>query len=510
MELVLIISLALGGIIAGYLLRYIWGRIHFNSTEMKAKTIIAEAQREREDKKRELKAQERQLEEERFRLEAEKRDANEKKREIVKSEERILKKDEALEKKESALEKREETVYVREKKLGDKEKELEDDRNHIKKELERLAGVSREEAKTLLINEIKSEVEKDYFEIIRKREEEAKATSEKMAREIIISALQRTASEVTSEASISTVTLPSDDMKGRIIGREGRNIRALETRTGVDIIIDDTPEAIVVSCFDPVRREVARISIEKLIIDGRIQPSRIEEIVDKVKLEIEEVIKNEGENACYELGVQGINPELKKFIGRLKYRTSYGQNVLMHSKEVAHLATIMAADLGLDREVCKRAGLLHDIGKGVIEEDKGHAITGAELAKRFGENDAVVHAILTHHEDEEPRTPEALIIQIADTISASRPGARRDSFESYIKRLENLENVALSFKKVDKAYAIQAGREIRVLVNSGDVTDEGSKILAREIAKKIESELRYPGQIKVTLVRETRITEYAK
>jgi ribonuclease Y len=278
----------------------------------------------------------------------------------------------------------------------------------------------------------------------------------------------------------------------------------------VDIIIDDTPEAIVLSCFDPVRREVARISIERLVMDGRIQPSRIEEIVEKVKQEVEEVIRNEGENACYELGIQGIAPELKRYIGRLKYRTSYGQNVLSHAKEVSHLSSIMATELGLDKEMCKRAGLLHDIGKAVVEEDKGHAITGGELAKRFGEPDVVVNSILAHHEDVDAMTPEAVVIQIADTISASRPGARRDSFESYIRRLENLENIALGFKKTEKAYAIQAGRELRVLINSVETNDEEAKILARDISKKIENELRYPGQIKVTVIRESRVTEYAK
>ncbi len=498
------------GVIIGYLIRYIYGISSLRTAEIKAKNIIAEAERLREDKAKEIVDSEKRIKEEQKKLYEEKDDYFEKRKEMQKLESRLLKKEEIQEKKELSLEKREEAIYQREKSIGSKENELENMKAQIKLELEKVAGITREEAKELLLKEIREEVEKDHYEIIKKKEEETRATSEKMAREILVAAIQRTASEVTSEASISTVSLPSDDMKGRIIGREGRNIRALETRTGVDIIIDDTPEAIVLSCFDPVRREIARIAIERLVVDGRIQPSRIEEVVDKVKLEIDERIKTEGENACYELGVQGLAPELRKYVGRLKYRTSYGQNVLNHSKEVAHVATILAADLGLDKEVCKRAGLLHDIGKGVIEEDRGHAITGAELAKRFGEDEIVVNAILTHHEDEEPTSLEALIIQIADTISASRPGARRDSFESYIKRLENLENVALSFKKVEKAFAIQAGREIRVIVNSVEINDEGSKILARDIAKKIENELRYPGQIKVTLVRETKIVEYAK
>ncbi|HCL56464.1 MAG TPA: ribonuclease Y [Spirochaetia bacterium] len=510
MDPIYILTSLFTGIIIGYLIRYIYGVSNLRSAEIKAKNVIAEAERLKDDSKKEIESLEQKTKNEQRRLDEEKKDFIEKKKEIQSQEQRLVKKEEGLEKKESLLEKKEESIFAKEKNLRMKEDEIDQEKNNLKKELEKIANITREEAKHLLISEIKDEVEKDYYEIIKKREEEAKAVSDKLAKEIIVSAIQRTASEVTADASISTVTLPSDDMKGRIIGREGRNIRTLETMTGVDIIIDDTPEAIVLSCFDPIRREVARLAIEKLISDGRIQPSRIEEVVEKVKTEIEEIIRNEGDNACYELGVQGLSPELKKYIGRLKYRTSYGQNVLSHSKEVAHVSSIIAADLGLDKEVCKRAGLLHDIGKGVIEEDKGHAVTGAELAKRFGENETVVNAILAHHEDTKPNSLEALIIQIADTISASRPGARRDSFESYIKRLEGLENIALGFKKVEKAYAIQAGREIRVLVNSFDTNDEESKILARDVAKKIEEELRYPGQIKVTVIRESRMVEYAK
>lgn len=510
MEWILALASLVIGAIIGYLIRYIYGISNLRSSEFKAKDIIAEAERLKEQSKKEIESLENKISNEQKRLAEEKQLYSDKKKDIQVMEQRLLKKEETLEKKEDTINKKEESIFSKEKALETREKEIDDERNRIKKELEKIANITREEAKQLLINEIKEEVEKEHYDIIRKKEEETRSVAEKMAREIIISAIQRTSSEITAEASISTVSLPSDDMKGRIIGREGRNIRALETRTGVDIIIDDTPEAIVVSCFDPIRREVARICIERLVMDGRIQPSRIEEIVDKVKMELDEVIRNEGENACYELGIQGISPELKKYLGRLKYRTSYGQNVLIHSKEVAHIASIVASDLGLNKDICKRAGLLHDIGKGVVEEDKGHAVTGAELAKRFGETDIVVKAILTHHDDLGPSTPEALVIQIADTISASRPGARRDSFESYIKRLENLENIALSFRKVEKAYAIQAGREIRIVVNNMETTDEEAKILGRDIAKKIENELRYPGQIKVTLIRETRIIEYAK
>lgn len=510
MEIIYIVTSLLAGLVIGYLIRYIYGISHLRSSELRAKEIVTEAEKFNDNAKKELEKLDQSLQFEKDKLESEKQSFQERRRELQSSEQRILKKEEGIEKKESFLSKREETIFTKEKVLDDKEKEVESELARIKTELEKIAGINREEAKNLLLTEVKEEVEKDYFEIIRKKEEEARATADRVVKEIIVSAIQRTASEVTSEASISTVSLPSDDMKGRIIGREGRNIRALETRTEVDIIIDDTPEAIVLSCFDPIRREIARIAIEKLITDGRIQPSRIEEIVEKVKTEIDEVIRTEGEEACYELGIQGMAPELKKYVGRLKYRTSYGQNILAHSKEVSHIAGLIAAELDLNKDICKRAGLLHDIGKGVIEEDKGHAITGAELAKRFGENDTVVNAILSHHFDEQPLSLEAIVVQIADSISASRPGARRDSFDSYIRRLENLENIALSFKKVEKTYAIQAGRELRVLVNSIETTDEESKILARDIAKKIESELRYPGQIKVTVVRESRITEYAK
>lgn len=512
MHLSVLTSLLIGIILLGlgFTARFIYAKINLNSAEIKAKEVIAEAERLKNTVEQESRDLESRVKSEKRRLDEERRDLQERKREVQSSEQRLVKKEETLEKKDSLLEKREESVFSKEKHLQNLEKTLKEDHSKIQLELEKIANITKDEARELLLNEIKEEVVKDYYEIIRKKEEEAKEVSEKTAREIIIAAIQRTASEVTAEASISTVSLPSDDMKGRIIGREGRNIRALETRTGVDIIIDDTPEAIVLSCFDPIRREVARLAIERLVVDGRIQPSRIEEIVEKVQQEIDEIIKNEGENACYELGVQGISPELKKYIGRLKYRTSYGQNVLSHAKEVAHISSIIATELGLDKESCKRAGLLHDIGKGVVEDDRGHAITGAELAKRFGETDMVVNAIHSHHEDVEARSQEAIVIQIADTISASRPGARRDSFESYIRRLENLENIALSFGKTEKAYAIQAGRELRVLVNSTDTNDEEAKILARDISSKIEDELRYPGQIKVTILRETRIVEYAK
>ncbi|HOJ50800.1 MAG TPA: ribonuclease Y [Spirochaetota bacterium] len=508
----LITSLLAGifGIIIGYLIRYIYGVNSLRSSDLKAKNIIAEAERKKKEIEEYVNNQKELIKEERKKIEANKEDLYEKKKELQSIEVRLLKKEENLEKREENVNKRELDIISQERKIEEALKEIETKKNEIKKEIEKIAGITREEAKKILIEETKQEITKETYEIIKKKEEEIKEIADKKAKEIIVYAIQKIASEVTSETTISTVSLPSEEVKGRIIGREGRNIRALETVTGVDVIVDDTPEAIVLSSFDPIKREIARKSIEVLVADGRIQPSRIEEIVEKVKEEINEIIYSEGDNACYELEIHNMHPELKKYIGRLKFRTSYGQNVLAHSKEVARIASIIAVELGLDKEICKRAGLLHDIGKGVINEEKRHAITGAELAKRFGESEAVVNAILSHHDDAQPLTLEALVIHISDTISASRPGARRDTFENYIKRLENLQNIALSFPKVEKAYAIQAGREVRVIIDSETTNDEDAKILAREIVNRIEKELKYPGQIKVSVIRETRIVEYAK
>ena len=377
--------------------------------------------------------------------------------------------------------------------------------------LEKISGMSTDEAKEYLLKNVESEVRHETAMKIKEVQTQLKEESDQKAREIIATAIQRCAADHTAEATISVVALPNDEMKGRIIGREGRNIRALETKTGVDLIIDDTPEAITLSCFDPVRREIARIALEKLIADGRIQPTHIDNMVEKARREVEQTIKQEGERATFETGVHGLHPELIKLLGRQKYRTSYGQNVLNHSIEVAHLCGLMAAELGEDVTIAKRAGLLHDLGKSVDHEMEGsHVALGVELARKYKESPQVVHAIEAHHGDVEPQTVIACLVQAADAISAARPGARRENVENYVKRLEKLEELTSSFPGVEKAYAIQAGREVRIMVKPEEVSEDNMIILARDIAKKIENELEYPGQIKVNLIRETKAVEYAK
>jgi ribonuclease Y len=446
------------------------------------------------------------------------REMTEKKKDLLSLEKRLQQKEENLDKKVAIFEqkeldilKKEQSVTSKEQALGQKEEVLKKAADVQKAKLETISGMSASEAKKELMDVMEDEAKHDAAKIIRLIEEEARETADKKAKEIMALAIQRYAGEYVAERTVSVVPLPSDEMKGRIIGREGRNIRALEAATGIDLIIDDTPEAVILSGFNPVRREVARLSLEKLIGDGRIHPGRIEEVVAKATEEVELSIKEAGEQAAFDLGVHGIHPEVLKLIGRLKYRTSYTQNVYQHSLEVAFLCGIMAAELGINVKQAKRAGLLHDLGKAVDHEVEGsHAVIGADLARKYGESPKIVHAIMAHHEDEKPTTVLAVLVQAADALSGARPGARREMMETYVKRLEELERIATSFSGVQSSFAIQAGREIRVMVSSDQVTDETAVIMARDIAKKIEAEMTYPGQIKVNVIRETRAVEYAR
>lgn len=435
-----------------------------------------------------------------------------------KTEDRLMQREEFLNKKEEQLDNRQNMIEASKQQIEDKKTEIEsikqkqlEIQEQISTRLEQVSGMTRDEAKNELIKEYEEDAKKEAAVLVRNIEEQAREDANKEARNIVTLAIQRCASDQASETTVSTVELPNDEMKGRIIGREGRNIRSIEQATGVDLIIDDTPGTIVLSCFDPIRREVARVTLEKLMLDGRIHPARIEEMVEKVKRDIDEQIKEAGENAVYEAGVQGLNPELIKILGRLKYRTSYGQNVLRHSVEVSHLAGLMASELGADVKVAKRGGLLHDIGKALDQEVEGtHVSIGVDLAKKYGESDAVVHCIEAHHFGVEFHSIEAILVQAADAISASRPGARRESLENYIKRLTDLENIANGFDGVEKSYAIQAGREIRVMVKPEKISDEDAMFLAKDIAKKIEDNMQYPGEIKVNVIRESRAVEFAK
>jgi ribonucrease Y len=430
---------------------------------------------------------------------------------LAKQEERLQRKEENLDRKLEGLERRERQVQSRERQIEQLQQEAEQLRGRQRVELERISALSQEEARAIILQKVEAEARDDSARKIREIEQGAREEADKTARKIIGLAIQRCASEYVAEVTVSTVALPSEELKGRIIGREGRNIRAFEQITGVDIIVDDTPEAVTLSCHDPVRREVARAALMKLLKDGRIHPTRIEEVVAKTQQEIDTIMREEGERVAYEANVQGLHPDLIKLLGRLKYRTSYGQNVLQHSLECALLAAHMAAELGANISVAKTAALLHDIGKAVDHEVQGpHALIGADIARRLGRAQAIVHAIAAHHNDEEPQTVEAFLVQAVDAISGGRPGARRESVDLYIKRLEALETVATSFNGVQRAFAIQAGREVRVLVQPDTIDDLGSIHLARDVAKKIEESLQYPGQIKVTVIRETRATEYAR
>ena len=508
-EVIVGIICAIIGIIIGFFIRKNISESKIGSAELEAKRIVEEATQKSETRKKEILVEAKD-EAHRLRNEYE-RENKERRNEILRSEKRLIKKEEMLDSKGMVVEKKEETLQKKLKEVETKQSKLEAIHQKQVEELERISGLSTEDAKNMLIDNIKREAEQEAAIAVKEIERESKETAERKAREIITYAIQKCSADHVAETTVSVVDLPNDEMKGRIIGREGRNIRALEQLTGIDIIIDDTPEAVVISGFDPIRREVARLALEKLIADGRIHPARIEEMVEKAKKEVEQIIKDEGEQATLDTGIHGLHPELIKLLGRLKFRTSYGQNVLKHSIEVSYLAGIMAAELGADVKIAKRAGLLHDIGKAVDHEVEGpHVTIGEDLAKKYKESKAVIHAIAAHHGDIEPQTVEAVLVQAADAISAARPGARRETLETYIKRLEKLEEISNSFEGVEKSFAIQAGREVRIMVKPEVTSDSSIILIARDIVKKIEEEMEYPGQIKVNVIREIRATEYAK
>ncbi len=497
------------GLLIGYIIRKNVGEKAIGSAETKARNLILDAENRAETIKKEITLEAKE-EAHRMRSEAE-REVRERRSEIQKSERRLIQKEESIDRKLENVEKKEESIANKEQELVEKNKELDGFIVKQMEELERISGLSVDDAKAILLSNCEKEVRHEASIMIKDIESKAKEEADKRAKEIITGAIQRCAADHVAESTVSVVPLPNDEMKGRIIGREGRNIRSIETLTGVELIIDDTPEAVILSGFDPVRREIARVALEKLIVDGRIHPARIEEMVEKAEREVNNIIKEEGEQATFEVGIHNLHPELIKLLGRLKYRTSYGQNVLKHSVEVAHLAGLMAGELGLDVKLAKRAGLLHDIGKALDHEVEGtHVDIGIDVLKKYKESEMVINGMAAHHGDYEPKSMEAVLIAAADALSAARPGARRETLETYIKRLQKLEEIANTTPGVDKSFAIQAGREIRVIAKPDSVNDEEIVFLAREISKKIESELEYPGQIKVNVVRETRAIEYAK
>jgi len=503
-----VVGLAIG-IGAGYFVRKNISEAKIGEADSLAKNIIDQANKDAETMKKE-KLLEAKEEIHKFRSDAEKEN-RERRSELQKYERRVIQKEESLDRKQQSIESKESNLNQKLRAVDEKQKEVEAIKVKQLEKLEDISGITSEKAKDIILSNAEKEVRHEMSIMIKEIETQAKEDAEKKSREIIGYAIQKCAADHVAETTVTVVNLPNDEMKGRIIGREGRNIRTLETLTGIDLIIDDTPEAVILSGFDPIRREIARIALEKLISDGRIHPARIEEMVEKAKKEVENIIKEYGEQAIFETGVHSLHPELVKLLGRLNYRTSYGQNVLKHSIEVAHIAGIMAAEIGADIKLAKRAGLLHDIGKAVDHEMEGtHVEIGMDLLRRYKESKDVIHAMSTHHGDYEPQTVEAVLVTAADAISAARPGARRETLEAYIKRLEKLEEIANSYDGVDKSYAIQAGREIRIMVKPEKINDEEIHLLARDITKKIEDELEYPGQIKVSIIRETRAIEYAK
>ena len=503
-----VVGLAIG-IGAGYFVRKNISEAKIGEADSLAKNIIDQANKDAETMKKE-KLLEAKEEIHKFRSDAEKEN-RERRSELQKYERRVIQKEESLDRKQQSIESKESNLNQKLRAVDEKQKEVEAIKVKQLEKLEDISGITSEKAKDIILSNAEKEVRHEMSIMIKEIETQAKEDAEKKSREIIGYAIQKCAADHVAETTVTVVNLPNDEMKGRIIGREGRNIRTLETLTGIDLIIDDTPEAVILSGFDPIRREIARIALEKLISDGRIHPARIEEMVEKAKKEVENIIKEYGEQAIFETGVHSLHPELVKLLGRLNYRTSYGQNVLKHSIEVAHIAGIMAAEIGADIKLAKRAGLLHDIGKAVDHEMEGtHVEIGMDLLRRYKESKDVIHAMSTHHGDYEPQTVEAVLVTAADAISAARPGARRETLEAYIKRLEKLEEIANSYEGVDKSFAIQAGREIRIMVKPESVNDEELHLLARTMTKQIEDELEYPGQIKVSIIRETRAIEYAK